>query len=91
VVTFGVRQTYDKAAFIKANTSSEVDPTASQALDHEFVIVDGDTGVLVSKDTARGTRNGKPYEKVWRFTTTYVRRNGRWLALAEQGVELPAE
>lgn len=88
VATFGAARTYDKEAFIKL-FGGDVDPTASQTLTYEAVIIDGDTAVLVGTDTARGTRDGTAYTVVYRYTVTYIRRHGRWLALAEHIVKVP--
>jgi ketosteroid isomerase-like protein len=88
VASFGAAKTYDKEAFIRL-FAGDVDPTASQTLTYEAVIIDGDTAVLVGTDTARGTRDGAAYTTVYRYTVTYIRRQGRWLALAEHIVEVP--
>jgi ketosteroid isomerase-like protein len=53
------------------------------------VIVDRDTAVVVGTDTVRGTEKGAPYVVVYRYTVTYVHRQGRWRALAEHLVEVP--
>lgn len=88
VATFGAAKTYDKEAFIKL-FAGEVDPSASQTLTYNAVIIDGDTAVLVGTDTARGTRDGTVHTAVYRYTATYIRRHGRWLALAEHIVKVP--
>jgi hypothetical protein len=88
VATFGAAKTYDKEAFIKL-FAGDVDPTASQTLTYEAVIIDGDTAVLVGNDTAGGARDGAAYTTVYKYTATYIRRQGRWLALAEHIVEVP--
>ena len=87
VATFGAK-TYDKKAFIEV-FAGDVDSTASQTLTYEAVIIDGDTAVLVGTDTAHGTRDGAAYTTVYRYTVTYIRRNGRWLALAEHIIKVP--
>lgn len=81
---------YDKEAFIAANLRGVPDPSKSQALTGRTVTVDGDTAVSMGTDTERGTRNGKPYTEVARYTVTYIRRAGRWTALAEHMDEVPA-
>ncbi len=91
VGTFSSGKTYNKEAFIKAILAGHVDPTASQTLSYEAVIIDGDTAVVVGTDTAHGTRDGAAYTAVAKYTATYVRRNGRWVALAEHLVNVPQE
>jgi len=89
VASFGAAKPYDKEAFIKAVTSGDVDPTESQTLTDETVIIDGDTAVVVGTDTARGTDKGVLQTTVYRYTVTYIRRHGRWSALAEHLIEAP--
>ncbi len=89
VASFGAKKPYDKEAFIKEIVSGDVDPTESQTLTDRTVIIDHDTAVVVGTDTERGTRNGRAYTAVYRYTVTYIRRNGSWVALAEHLVEVP--
>jgi steroid delta-isomerase-like uncharacterized protein len=89
VASFGAKKPYDKEAFIKEIVSGDVDPTESQTLTDRTVIIDHDTAVVVGTDTERGTRNGGAYTAVYRYTVTYIRRNGSWVALAEHLVEVP--
>ncbi len=90
IATFGARQPRDKEAFIKGIISAGVDPTEYQTLTDETVIVDGDTAIVVGTDTLHGTRKGEPYTINARYTITYIRRHGQWLALAEHLVEAPS-
>ena len=89
VATFDAKKPYDKEAFIKQEVSEPVDPTESQTLTGETVIIDGDTAIVVGIDTLRKIQSGKPYMLVARYTTTYVRRDGQWRALAEHLVIVP--
>jgi hypothetical protein len=89
IASFGVKDPYDKETFIKHIVTGDVDPTESQTLTDETVIIDQDTAVVVGTDTARGTYNGSAYTVVYRYTVTYIHRNGQWLALAEHLVEVP--
>lgn len=61
----------------------------SDTLSDQIVIVDGDTAVVVGTDTERSTKKGEAHIAVARYTATYVRRNGRWLALAEHLALVP--
>lgn len=89
VATFSADKPMDKEAFIKLIVTGEVDPTESQTLTDRNVILDQDTAVSVGTDTERGTRKGVAYREVARYTVTYIRRNGHWLALAEHLVDVP--
>jgi ketosteroid isomerase-like protein len=82
-VALGARKTYDKEAFIKIETDGDIDPTASQTIIYDAVIIDGDTAVVIGTDTGHGTKDGAPYTAVLRYMATYIRRDGHWLALAE--------
>jgi hypothetical protein len=86
VATFGAGKLLDKTAFIRDVTSGAVDPTQSQTLSDRTVVLAGDTAVVVETDTIRRIKNGQPSESVYRFTVTYIKREGHWLALAEHGV-----
>ena len=89
VASFGAKKPYDKEGFIKLICSGDVDPTESQTLTDETVIVDGDTAVVVGTDTLRGTKSGTTYTEVARYTVTYIHRQEQWVALAEHLVEVP--
>ena len=51
VATFGAAKTYDNEAFIKLFAAGDDDPTESETLTYEAVIIDGDTAVLVGNET----------------------------------------
>jgi hypothetical protein len=85
VATMGGGELIDKATFIRNETQGQPDPTVTQEISGRRIIVAGSTGVIVETDTLRRTRDGKPSVLTWRFTATYIKRGGRWLALAEQG------
>ena len=89
LASFDAGKPYDKEAFIKLIMSGDVDPTETQTLTDENVIIDEDTAVVVGTDTQHGTDKGKAYSTVYRYTVTYIRRHGQWLALAEHLVEVP--
>ncbi len=87
--TFGANQPRDKAAFIKALTAGDVDPTQAQTLSDETVILDRDTAVVIGTDSISGTKDGTAFKRDYRYTITYIHRNGHWLALAEHLVAVP--
>ena len=89
IATFGTKRVHDKEAFIKEILAGDIDPTQTQTLMDETVLIDRDTAVVVGTDTVRGTENGTAYTEVLRYTVTYVYRNGRWVALAEHLVKVP--
>ncbi len=79
----------DKAAFIKGLTKGPLDPSQSQSLTDVSVVADGDTGVIVGTDIFHSAT--QPPTAPLRFTITYVRKQGRWVALAEHIVAIPAK
>jgi ketosteroid isomerase-like protein len=89
IASFGAKPPKDKEGFIKGELKGDVDPTTSQTLTDQMVIVDGDTAIVTGTDTLRGTKQGEAYTLVARYTATYIRRNGRWVALAEHMVAVP--
>jgi hypothetical protein len=86
VATFGAGKLLDKNAFIQQVTAGAIDPTQSQELSGQTIVLAGDTAVVVETDTIRSMKDGQSSESVYRFTVTYIRRNGHWVALAEHGV-----
>lgn len=89
VASFGAGRPYDKEAFIKAIMDGDADPSESQTLSDQTVVIDADTAVVVGTDTEHGTQKGSAYTSMARYTVTYIRRHGQWIALAEHLVEAP--
>ena len=90
VAIYGTGAPQDKESFIKAHSAEASKVAPSQSLSDRRVIISGDTAVIIGTDTLQGTDDqGKPYTKIGRYTTTYVKRQGRWLALAELMVRVP--
>lgn len=83
IAVYGSGKVVDKEAFIKNAIGDPTDKILSQDLGDITVRVQGDTAVLVETDTIRGTDGGQPYVQAVRLTTTYIRRHGHWVALAE--------
>ena len=85
VATFGQGKPVDKSTFIKAILSEDPATSVTQELSNRSVIVDRDTAVVVETDTETTVKNDEKKVGFWRFTVTYIKRHGRWIALAEQG------
>ena len=88
IATFGSGAPLRKDEFIRGITEDESDTMASQTSSDRTLVLDGDTAIVVGTDTIRGSDHGKAYTRQARYTTTYIRRDGRWLALAEHMVEI---
>lgn len=87
ISTFAANNPIDKEAFIKGITSGTVDPTQSQSLADTKAVVDGDTAVITGTDTFHSAAKSGP---AFRYTITYIYRDGHWRALAEHIVTIPA-
>ncbi|HYM76518.1 MAG TPA: nuclear transport factor 2 family protein [Candidatus Dormibacteraeota bacterium] len=48
------------------------------------VYVYGDTAIVSSAYRTRGTDSGKPFTHHGRFTDTWIKRDGKWLCVANQ-------
>lgn len=88
VCAFGAGELLDKDTFIKAVANGEPDPSVSQALSGRTTRIDGDTAVVVGTDTVRRIKEGKVLTSVYCYTTTYIKRRGRWVAFAEHLVKV---
>jgi ketosteroid isomerase-like protein len=87
ISTFAANPPREKAAFIKGITKGEIDPTQSQTITDEKLVVEGDTAVLTGVNAFHSTR--KTPIPPMRFTITYAKRQGRWRALAEHIAVIP--
>ncbi len=52
--------------------------------DQMQALVYGDTGVVVGRQTQKATFDGRDISGTYRFTDTYVKRDGRWQCVAGQ-------
>jgi len=81
VCTFQWSKPIGKADFIQSIVRPH--PAETQEISDQTVIVSGDTAVVTETDTDQSLRNGKTRTLTGRVTVTYVKRKGRWRALAE--------
>lgn len=88
VATFGTGKSIDKQKYLRNLTDGAVDPTVHQDILNENIVVDANTAVIVLVNTIQGTRNGKPYDVVYRITVTFIKRGDRWAALALHGTSI---
>ena len=88
ISTYAAGKPTRKAAFIKSLTKGKADPRQSQSLTDETVAVEGDTAILVGTDTFHRTDHADPDGLALRYTITCIRKNGRWVALAEHIVKI---
>jgi hypothetical protein len=77
-----------KADLLKEIVSGGCDIKSFSLSDFKLTTVDGNAAVLTYKGVSEGTCGGKAIPTVW-ASTVYVRRGGKWLAVAHQ--ETPAK
>jgi peptidylprolyl isomerase len=82
VFTNDVGNVYDKAKYVAAIT--QVSQVESYKLDDLAARASGGTGVVTGIRAGRVTVAGTDASGAYRFTTTYVKRGVRWVALAAQ-------
>ena len=78
----------NKAEDLAAYKSGKTKVTSAAVSDMKAVVI-GDTGVTVGLMSFKGVYQGVPYEGMYRFTDTYVRRDGRWQEIATHASEIP--
>lgn len=83
IVTYSSGKRAGKEEFINDLIGADSDQIIAEDLSDETFVIAGDTAVVTETDTVRGLHSAKPYTQVLRITTTYARREGRWVALAE--------
>lgn len=53
------------------------------------VYVHGEAAVVIGKGSIKGTENGKAVDEHDRFTDTWVKHDGHWVAVATQSTRIP--
>ena len=70
-----------RAEVFARRKSGEVKITAFTQDDYKFHVI-GDTAIVTGRSTVKGIRDGKDWSGQERWTDVFVRRNGRWQAVA---------
>ena len=89
VSTFGAGKPVGKQEYMLSVIGADADPIVSEDLSDQTIVVAGDSAAVAELDTVHALRGGKPYTEVLRITTSYAKRDGRWVALAEHVVSVP--
>ncbi len=89
VSTSGAGKPVGKKEFIRDVVDEDGDRIVSQDLSDQNFVVAGDSAAVTETDTVHALRAGQPYTEVLRITTTYGKRAGHWVALAEHMVNVP--
>jgi len=80
-------QVFSKAEYIDA--AMQAIKVESYSLDEMTVRVFGDTGVVTGSWTGKMTIDGKDASGAFRYTDMFVKRLGRWRAIASQETRMP--
>jgi len=80
-------QVFSKTEYIDA--AMQAIKVESYSLDDMTVRVFGDTGVVTGSWTGKMTIDGKNASGAFRYTDTFVKRLGRWRAVASQDTRMP--
>jgi len=78
-------KTFNKAQYIQGAKATVVE---SYSLDDLATRVYGNTGVVVGRWTGKFTVDGKSASGDYRFTDTFVNRQGRWRVIASQDTRI---
>jgi len=85
LLILGDATTYTKSEYIRQLTSRELIWDTATGQD-ERVRIYGDTAVVTGRFSGKGRLNGKPFTTDERFTSVWIKRNGRWRAVSEHTV-----
>src|ERR1041385_4674122 len=86
LLILGDAATYTKAEYIRQLTSQElIWETATGQ--NQRVRIYGDTAVVTGRFSGKGRLNGKTFTTDERFTSVWIKRNGRWNAVSEPAVD----
>ena len=80
----------NRAGFLDAILSEHL-AIEPYAMDDVQVRVFGDAALLTGTTRMRGAWRGKPFSSHYRFTDTYVRRDGAWRVVQVQITALPRD
>jgi len=87
VITNPDGSTSNKAEDVAGYKSGKTKVTSAVVSDMEAIVI-GDTGVVVGRMDFKGMYQGQNYDGAFRFTDTYVKRDGHWKQLATHATEI---
>jgi len=71
-----------------ANLKSGLPATQAAGLGEMKVRVFGDSAIVTGSDTGKSTSKGKEVVEKYLWTDVFIRRNGRWQAVASQSTKV---
>jgi hypothetical protein len=90
VITNPDGSTSNKAEDVAGYKSGKTKVASAVVSDMEATVI-GDTGVVVGRMDFKGMYQGQNYDGAFRFTDTYVKRDGHWKQLATHATEIAKE
>lgn len=78
----------DRAAQLESIRSKTLRIESATGSDEQIRLY-GETGIVIGRFEVRGTFNAQAFHAVERYTSVWVKRDGRWQLVAEQGTLLP--
>ena len=90
VLTHSDGRVQDKADYLRELSSRT---RANQAIGNQEVEIrlHGDTAVVTGTSVQSGTSNGQPWSGRFRFTRTWIRREGEWRMIASHSSRIAAQ
>src|SRR4029078_12990544 len=85
ILFLGDATPYTKSEYIKQLTSRELIWETAAGQDQRVRIY-GNTAVVTGRFSGKGLLNGKPFTTDERFTSVWIKRDGRWQAVSEHTV-----
>jgi hypothetical protein len=82
-VGIGDQGTQGKAALLKDIAAGGCEVKSFELSEFKLTMIDSNAAVLTYKGTSDGTCGGEPIKPAW-ASSTFVRRGGKWLAIAHQ-------
>lgn len=87
VITNPDGSTSNKAEDVAGYKSGKTKVASAVVSDMKATVI-GDTGVVVGRMDFKGMYQGQNYDGAFRFTDTYVKRDGHWKQLATHATEI---
>jgi len=81
----------DRRDFIEGFTSAGQKLEPFTVIDPLFLRVSGDVAIVGGEAWIKGTDSGKPFTEHFRYSDTFVKREGRWVVVYTQVTGLPAK
>ncbi|HEX8142986.1 MAG TPA: DUF4440 domain-containing protein [Pyrinomonadaceae bacterium] len=83
--------TTTKEAMLDFLKQAPVDPTLTLTPEGSQVRIFGDTAIITGRMIERRTEDGRAGSSTHRYTSTWIKRGGRWQLAAEQRVTIPGQ